>query len=124
MAVMGLFHRAFLLLFVNAAEAEVLANASRYVMTNVVFYIPLAFVNIIRFLIQGMGFTRHAVIAGVFEMVARTLVGVVLVPAFGFAGACFGHPAAWIAADLFLVPTYFWAMKKLRTKQQKELQMA
>lgn len=121
MLLMLLFRRPLLTLFVDPGETEVLANASRYVMTNVLFYVPLAFVNIVRFLIQGLGFTKHAVIAGVFEMFARALVGMVVVPAFGFAGACFGHPAAWIAADLFLFPTYFWAMRKLRREQAAKL---
>ena len=44
------------------------------------FYIPLAFVNIVRFLIQGLGFSKQAVFAGVCEMVARGVVGFALVP--------------------------------------------
>lgn len=106
------------MLFVDSVETEVIANAHQLLIINSLFYIALAFVNIVRFLIQGLGFTRQAVFAGVCEMFARTFVGFVLVPAMGYTAACFAHPAAWVAADLFLFPTYFWAMRKLREKQR------
>ena len=80
------------------------------------FYIPLAFVNIVRFLIQGMGYSKLAVLAGVCEMAARSFVGFCLVPVFGYAAVCFASPAAWIAADLFLVPSYKKIMKTLRSR--------
>ena len=69
-------------------------------------------VNIVRFLIQGMGFSRLAVFAGAFEMLARGLAGFVLVPLFGFTAVCFANPLAWIFADLFLLPAYFFVRKK------------
>jgi len=46
-------------------------------------------------------------VAGVMEMAARSLTGIWLVPAFGFAGAAYGNPLAWLFADVFLVPAYF-----------------
>ena len=77
--------------------------------------IMLALVNIVRFLIQGMGFSGFAVFAGVFEMVARALVGLVFVPIFGFIAACFASPLAWIFADCFLIPAFFHCRKKLQS---------
>jgi O-antigen/teichoic acid export membrane protein len=79
-------------------------------------YFPLALVNIVRFMIQGLGFSKLAVLAGVCEMAARSLVGFCLVPVFGYAGACLANPAAWIAADLFLIPAYVHVMKHLRQR--------
>lgn len=61
-----------------------------------------------------MGFSGFAVFAGVFEMVARAAVGIFLVPIFGFTAACFASPAAWVLADLFLIPAYFSCHKKLK----------
>ncbi len=97
-----------------ASNAAILDDSTRFLLTIGAFYIALAFVNIIRFLIQGMGFPYFAIFAGVLEMVARTLAGIVLVPAFGFSGACFASPLAWIFADAFLFPAYFYVRKKLR----------
>ena len=80
------------------------------------FYPLLALVNIVRFMIQGMGFSAFAVIAGVFEMFARAAFGFLLVPLFGFTAACFASPVAWILADVFLIPAYFYVKKKLDVK--------
>ena len=100
--------------FVSNASAEVISNAHLFLIINSAFYIPLAFVNIVRFLIQGMGYSKFAILAGVFEMVARTLVGFAFVPVFGFTAACFASPVAWIFADIFLFPAYFHVFKKTK----------
>ena len=68
--------------------------------------------NIVRLLIQGMGFTTLAVFAGALQMLARGLAGFVLVPLFGFTAVCFANPLAWIFADLFLIPAYFFVRKQ------------
>lgn len=101
-------------LFVNAENVEILANSQRFLMTNAAFYFPLALVNIVRFMIQGMGFGTFAILAGVLEMAARTLVGVAFVPRFGFQAACFANPLAWIFADAFLIPAYFNVWRRLK----------
>lgn len=100
-------------LFVDASETVVIANARRFLIFNSAFYIPLAFVNIVRFLIQGLGFSKQAMFAGVCEMVARAVVGFALVPLMGYDAVCVANPAAWIAADAFLFPAYAWAMRRL-----------
>ena len=63
---------------------------------------PAAVCDLLRFTIQGLGFSNLAVGAGVFEMVARGVFGLCLVPFFGFAAVCFANPAAWVMADVFL----------------------
>ena len=111
----SLFARPLLSLFVDAgAEAEVMDLGIHFLTINASFYIPLLFVNIVRLCIQGIGYTRAAMFAGMFEMVARTAVALFLVPALGFTGACFANPAAWVMADLFLFPCYFWIMRNLK----------
>lgn len=100
--------------FVESAAADVIANVQTFLLINSACYIPLAFVNIVRFLIQGMGYSKFAILAGVFEMAARALVGFVFVPMFGFAAACFASPVAWIFADIFLFPAFFHVFKKTK----------
>ena len=87
--------------------AELIALAQQYLVVNVIFYPMLTLVNVVRFQIQGMGFSAFAIIAGVMEMIARSLVGVALVPVWGFLGAAMGGPLAWVFADVFLIPAYF-----------------
>ena len=115
LGVILLFGDNLLGLFINGQEsAGVMELAFRFLKINAAFYIPLLFVNIVRLCIQGMGFTRVAMLAGLSEMAARTAVALLVVPAAGFTGACFANPAAWIAADLFLFPCYFRLMRTVR----------
>lgn len=101
-----------LLLFLDAKETAILGNATIFIRTNVLFFFFLALVNIVRFLIQGMGYSKLAVFAGAFEMLARGLTGFALVPFFGFRAVCFANPLAWILADMFLIPAFFHVRKK------------
>ena len=102
--------------FLDAGDAEavhvILPMSKRFLICNAIFYIPLLYVNLLRFTIQGLGFSNLAVLAGVFEMVARGVFGMCLVPYFGFDAVCFANPAAWIMADLFLFPAYYACLKK------------
>lgn len=107
-------------LFVDTPDPEMLSNAGKFLIISSASYILLALVNIIRFMIQGMGFSGFAILAGVFEMVARTLAGVFLVPKFGFTGACFASPLAWIFADIFLIPAYIHVCRKLKRMLEPE----
>jgi len=121
LAVVLLFGRSLLTLFIDPdASPEVAAMGIQYLTLNAAFYIPLLFVNIVRLSIQGMGFTRVAMFAGMFEMVARTCVAVFVVPLLGFTGACLANPAAWIAADLFLFPCYFRTLRSVRMRLMPE----
>ena len=102
------------LLFMDADQTEIIGRVAMFLIGNSMFYIPLTFVNVVRFTIQGMGFSTFAILAGVCEMAARSLVGFCLVPVFGFLPACFASPLAWIFADAFLIPAFFHCMKKLK----------
>lgn len=115
-AVALIFSRPLAMLFVESAEMEILDNVRTFLLCSTLCYFPLALVNIIRFLIQGMGFPRFAILAGVFEMAARALAGFLLVPVIGFLGSCLGSPIAWIFADAFLIPAYFHVRKTLEKR--------
>ena len=103
-------------LFLDASETAIIDNVRLLMIFSTSFYFPLALVNIIRFLIQGMGFPAFAILAGVFEMLARGLTGFVLVPLLGFTGVALGSPIAWLFADAFLIPAYFHVRKTLAAK--------
>ncbi len=112
--VIWLLGKPLLTLFVEATEVEIINNAYLFMMINVAFFIPLAGVNIFRLMIQGMGYSKMAVFAGVSEMIARGVVGAWLVPALGYIAACFASPIAWIMADLFLIPAYYTIVHHLK----------
>ena len=112
--ILTLFSKYLALLFLDADEVSTIGNVSLFLFGNSLFYIALVFVNVVRFSIQGMGFSTFAILAGVFEMFARTFAGICLVPIFGYPAACFASPMAWIAADIFLVPAFLHCIKKLK----------
>ena len=100
---------------------EIVDYGGRYLVITALFDYLLALVNIVRFTIQGMGFSNFAMIAGVLEMVARILAGVFLVPWLGFVGACLASPLAWVFADAFLIPAYYHCKKKLSAEFAAEV---
>ena len=105
------------MLFLSPEEPQLdllVPLASQYIVIFTVFFFFLALVNILRFSIQGMGFSTLAILAGVLEMAARTVVGHFFVPAIGFSAACFASPAAWICADLFLIPACLGCIAHLK----------
>ena len=105
------------MLFLDSSELDaalLVELTSRYIVIQSFFFFPLTLVNIVRFSIQGMGFGPFAILAGVLEMAARTGVALLLVPAFGYTAACFASPAAWVCADLFLLPASAACIAKLR----------
>ena len=115
--ILSLFSGNLLYLFVSSSEKLVISQAKTFLFYNSLFYVLLCLVNCIRFTIQGMGFSGFAVFAGFAEMIARALIGLIFIPAFGYTAACLASPAAWVLADAFLIPAYFYAKKQLYRKQ-------
>ena len=118
-AAMALFAAPCAMLFLDPAEPELallISLTSQYIRISTVFFFPLALVNIVRFSIQGMGYSAFAILAGVLEMIARTGVAFFLVPLFGYTAACFASPAAWVCADLFLIPASMLCIRRLRAQ--------
>ena len=118
------FSEAFTQLFVDAGEQEIIDKAALFLHVSASFFPFLGTLCILRYSIQGAGFTRLALFSGVSEMIARILVSVVAVPIWGYWAICFGDSIAWICAVTFLVPAFTYVYKRLllivekNTKQQ------
>ncbi len=103
-------------LFISGGETEVIMLAQEYINMGSNFYIILSFLFVLRNAIQGLGYSSTAMFAGVFELVARGIMGFGFVNALGYAAACVANPVAWIAADVFLLPAYFIIIKRVERK--------
>lgn len=114
--VMFMFGRELSSIFLKNPNQEILDTARTFLIGNSAFYITLAVVNVVRFTIQGMGFSKLAIYSGLFEMVARSLMGLFIVPRFGFWGVALASPLAWILADCFLFPAFAHCLKSLHTR--------
>ena len=101
-----LFGGSLATLFADPANGDLIHQIHVFLICNSLFFIPLTGVNVLRFCIQGMGHSQIAILAGIFEMAARSIVGFVFVHLLGFSAACFANPAAWVAANCFLIPAY------------------
>ena len=108
-----LVRRPLINMFVDRPNPEMIEMASLNVLITVGSLVFLIHVDVLRFLIQGLGYSNLAVLAGAFEMIARTVAGIFIIPKIGFIGACIASPLAWILADMFLFPAYFHVIKKL-----------
>ena len=104
------------LMFVSAAEVEIIKDTELFLHVAATFFPTLGLLCILRYSIQGVGYTTLAMLSGVSEMIARILVSVLAVPAFGYIAVCFGDPTAWMAADLFLVPTFIVIYRRLKSR--------
>lgn len=121
------FSEKFVLLFVDPSETEIIADAALFLHISVSFFPVLGLLCILRYSIQGAGYTKLAMFSGVSEMIARILVSVVAVPLWGFWAVCFGDPTAWVFADAFLIPAFIYVYHRLRlivARERGDIRMA
>ncbi len=92
------------LLFVNASETTIIALTRQFILASACFYIPLTGVNVVRFCIQGMGFSVFAISAGILEMIGRAFAAIILIPSID----------SWVHASphqsLGLLLTHFYSL--------------
>lgn len=101
------------LMFVDPSEVEILKDTELFLHISCTFFWVVGILCILRYTIQGAGYTKLAMFSGVSEMIARVLVSLYAVPAWGFLAVCFGDPTAWMAADLFLIPASIYVYRRL-----------
>ena len=73
----------------------------------------LAMIGVYRNAIMGMGYSLQGMLAGFLELIGRTVISVALVGVIGFAACCLASPAAWVMADVLLIPMYFHIIRKI-----------
>ena len=102
------------LLFVNADETVLLGYGGKFLFANASFYFPLGLLIILRYGIQGLGHSMFAMAAGIMEMIARCAVAFIGLAWFGVDAIYYSNAAAWIAANIFLIPAFIMVMKKIK----------
>ena len=105
-------------LFITDGGDGIILNAVRHLRMAVNFFIPLLSIFIFRNSLQGLGFSRIAMFAGLFELMGRAFVAFVLVRSMGFDGAILAHPAAWLMANVLLIPAWFAALRRLEHRPE------
>lgn len=110
-------------IFVGPGEPEVASLAQTYLIINGSMYFLLAMLFIFRFTLQGLGKGVMPTVAGVMELVMRTFSAVFLAQYFGFAGACWSNPLAWLGACIPLTIAFFATVKKMEAKMKAKPQV-
>lgn len=104
--IMILFGRPLTKLFIVTSAFEAINASAKYLRCLGFFYWMLGILNVCRMVTQGLGYSGRAVFSGVMEMLARTIVCLGFVGAFGFTAICFADQAAWLAACCYIAPTH------------------
>lgn len=115
-AVIWPFADEMMMLFVDSSKTDIIENAALFMRIANYFYPALGLLTILRYSIQGLGYSNLSMLSGVMEMIARCGVSLWLVPAFGFLGVTYGDPVAWVSADVFLVPCMVMLYRHLARK--------
>ena len=105
--------RTLSMIFVKKSAADVLDASGKYLRCLGYFFWSLGILNVSRMVTQGLGYSGRAVLSGVTEMLARTIVSLGFVGALGYTAICFADQAAWIAACCYIAPTCLHCVKKV-----------
>ncbi len=120
-AVLVLFGKYFVNLFMENPSAEIVAYTQEVLNYSAIFMIFLGFIFIYRNVLQGMGESFVPMMAGVYELVARSIVAFTLPKFIGFTGICLSDPLAWIAAAVPLMFAYYSKTKKIIYENEKSI---
>lgn len=108
-----LLGRFFVSIFIDTPTDEIFSYGQTYLNTIAVFFIALGLLALLRNALQGMGSAFMPMMAGVAELVMRTVVCLLLPQRIGFIGVCLASPLAWIGALLPLVTDYIRQMRRI-----------
>ncbi|WP_353989449.1 MATE family efflux transporter [Pediococcus argentinicus] len=101
-------------LFIGNSEQHITNLAHQYFIIVSSSYFLLAMLFVIRYTLQGFGKSMAPTMAGIAELISRVVVGIAIVPMFGFLGACFANPLAWIGSNLVLVWSYLQTVRAIK----------
>ena len=115
------FGRTACMVFLPASETKILDAAALLLRLNSGLFIVLGLLNVCRTVVQSLGYSGRAVFSGVMEMFARSLIAIFLVSSYGFTAISIADPAAWLAADIYILPMCFFTLHNVRkTMKAKE----
>jgi putative MATE family efflux protein len=107
-------------LFVSPKEFKVIHLAQVYFNINGSMYWILATLFILRYTLQGLGQSVVPTIAGIMELIMRSIAAIGLTALFGFVGAATAGPLAWTGSVAILIVSYLKAMKNLKQLDKEQ----
>lgn len=107
-------------IFVGDGQQQVVQYGHIYLIVNGSCYLILSLLFIYRFTLQGLGQSIVPTFAGIMELIMRAAAGLFLVSRFGYIGACWANPMAWIGSCLPLMITFYIMRKSLLKKYVRQ----
>lgn len=112
--------RTLSMIFVGKEAVDVLDASGKYLRCMGFFYWSLGILNVSRMVTQGLGYPMRAVISGVTEMLARSIVSLCFVGSLGYTAICFADQTAWVSACFYIFPTCLYCVHKTTKKLMKQ----
>lgn len=98
----------------TARETEQTLQVAYYYLVIMSVSLPVLYIlHVTRSSIQGMGDTVLPMVSGVAEFVMRTGAALLLPMLVGDVGIFYAEVLAWLGADLVLIPSYFYTIRKM-----------
>ncbi|WP_071131501.1 MATE family efflux transporter [Enterococcus timonensis] len=119
-ALIIIFANQLVSLFLKVPNPEILHLSRTYFIINGSMYLLLAVLFIIRYTLQGLGKGMIPTLAGIAELLMRTLAAIFLAQAFGYPGAASANPLAWLGSLLVLIPSYVKAVRQLNILAEEQ----
>ena len=99
-------------MFVTNASPAVYDYAWTFFKFTLPFYPMLGLLCVYRTSVQSMGNSISPFIACIVELFARCSASILLGSAIGYIGIVLSSPLAWIGADLIVIPSYAYMMRR------------
>ncbi len=109
------FAKPLMLLFVSAAETEIIRIGMQYLRTEGLFYVGIGILFLLYGLFRGLGNSSVSIILTVISLGSRVVLAYTLsaIPAIGMSGIWWSIPIGWALADIVGIWLYARAQKRM-----------
>lgn len=106
------FKEPLIVLVLGESTSETAQGAIQYLtlMSNL-FFIHGSLM-IFRNTLQGLGYSLHAILSGIGELIGRSMGGLLAVEFFGFTAICYANPLAWFLALCYCICMVIFVLRK------------
>lgn len=108
------FGKYFVLWMTGTEDSLIISNAVMYLKINTPFYCALGLLFNLRFSIQSVNAKIPPLVSSFMELAMKVTAAFVLIPKFGYAGACVAEPVSWVLGAVFLIFAFRTAYKKAK----------
>ena len=112
--ILNLFSPILIRAFVGEGHEDVVELGRLFFLTNGTTYSFLSLLFIYRYTLQGVGKTFTPTLAGIMELIMRSVAAVVLSNMYGFVGATVANPMAWFGSMVPLMIAYYIFKNKIQ----------